>query len=110
MPGSITAHGLSCNVDPCSVDVEFGFKGMQQFENGFEFANPRPGSRLWGQNKCRMFRLNLRGRPCVSSAQARARDLLEVILADAPRAMQPQDQRIRASLVVTRRNEETIRH
>src|SRR5262245_50602860 len=57
-----------------------------------------------------MFGLNLRSGPRVSAAQAGARHLFEVVVADAAGAMQPKDERICARLVITERNVESIGH
>src|SRR5438445_631701 len=54
--------------------------------------------------------LNLCRGPGVRSAQACTGDLLEVVVADAAGSMQPKNQGILLSLVVVRRDEETVRH
>ena len=57
-----------------------------------------------------MLCLVCRRRPDVCTAQTRARDLFQIVVADTARPVQPKDQRILALVVVIGRNKEAIRH
>src|SRR5437868_9406364 len=57
-----------------------------------------------------MLSLNCCCRPGMRSSETRTRNLLEVVLADAACAVEPDDQRILLRLAVACRSKETIRH
>src|SRR5215510_4831395 len=110
VPRSEAAHGLSGNIDPGSVDVEFFFNRGQHLEDCWKIRLPRSAMGLRCQDKRRMVCLNLARNPRVCAAQARSGDLLEIVGADASRPVQPNYERILASFVVSRRDEQPIRH